>query len=82
MAKVRMKSRMKKQQPVNLECYFCTEKKEPHYSETGQLMKFVSDRGKIMSRSRNGLCAIHQRKVSDSVKYARHLALLPFIVRD
>ncbi len=75
-------TRIKKQQPVNLECFFCTEKKEPSYVNTSELMKFVSDRGKIMSRSRNGLCAVHQRRVSDAVKYARHLALLPFVVRD
>jgi small subunit ribosomal protein S18 len=81
MAKPRIK-RMKKPQPVNLECYFCTEKKEPMFSDVSQLMKFISDRGKIMSRSRNGLCSIHQRRFSDAVKYARHLALLPFIVRD
>lgn len=62
-------------------CYFCTEKKEPTFEDTSSLQRFLTERGKIIPRSRNGLCAKHQRDLSKNVKYARHLALLSFVVR-
>lgn len=62
-------------------CYFCKEEKVPNYLAVSDLQKFVTDRGKIISRTRNGLCAKHQRRLTAAVKYARHLALLPFVGR-
>lgn len=62
-------------------CYFCSEKKEPEFSDVSALKKFLTERSKIIPRSRNGLCARHQRHLAAHIKYARHLALLPFIVR-
>jgi small subunit ribosomal protein S18 len=62
-------------------CYFCTEKKEPTFEDVSVLLRFLTERGKIIPRSRNGLCAKHQRSLTRNVKYARHLALLPFIIR-
>jgi len=60
-------------------CYFCKEEKTPWYSDVASLQKFVSDRGKILPRTRSGLCAKHQRRITSAVKHARHLALLPFV---
>lgn len=60
-------------------CYFCAEKVEPKYSDIVPLQKFVSGQGKITPRSRNGICAKHQRRFTSAVKHARHLALLPFV---
>ena len=62
-------------------CYFCTEKKEPTFEDVGVLQRFLTERSKIMPRSRTGLCAKHQKRVELNTKYARHLALLPFLVR-
>ena len=62
-------------------CFYCEEKKEPWFLDTKSLEKFVTERGKIMSRARTGLCAKHQRRVTISVKHARHLALMPFTAR-
>ena len=62
-------------------CFFCEEKKEPSYPDTETLRRLLTERGKIIGRSRNGLCARHHKKASRAIKYARHLALLPFIVR-
>lgn len=62
-------------------CFYCEEKKEPWFLDTKSLEKFVTERGKIMSRARTGLCAKHQRRVTTSVKHARHLALMPFVAR-
>lgn len=62
-------------------CVFCNEKTEPDFLDYKALEKFVSERGKIYSRTRTSLCAKHQRKITQEIKRARHLAFLPFIVR-
>lgn len=62
-----------------LKCYYCTEKQLPDYKEFETLKKFVSDRGKIFSRGKTGVCAKHQRILAKSIKQARHLAFLPFV---
>jgi small subunit ribosomal protein S18 len=66
---------------VPKECYFCVEKKEPTFEDTQSLTRFLTERGKIIPRSRNGLCAKHQNALALNTKYARHLALLPFVIR-
>ena len=63
------------------ECLFCKEKIVPYYREVEILQKFITDRGKIVSRGRSGVCPKHQRRLAQEVKRARHLALLPFTVR-
>lgn len=63
------------------ECFFCKEKKNPDFLEADTLKKFISERGKIQSRQRTGVCSKHQRKLTVAVKRARLLSLLPFIVR-
>lgn len=60
-------------------CFFCKEKKEPEFNDTAVLSRFITDRAKIIARSRSGLCAKHQKRVTISIKHARHLALLPFV---
>ena len=59
-------------------CYFCKEEKIPWYSDVSSLQKFTTDRGKIIARTRSGICAKHQRRLTVAIKHARHLALLPF----
>jgi len=66
---------------VPKECFFCVEKKEPAFEDVAVLQRFLTERAKIMPRSRTGLCAKHQRTLELNTKYARHLALLPFLVR-
>ena len=62
-----------------LKCYYCQNKTKPNYKEFEVLRKFISDRGKISSRGRTGVCAKHQRILARSIKRARHLALLVFV---
>ncbi len=81
MAKKTPVRRMKKL-IVPKNCYFCVEKKEPWYNDVESLGRYTTERGKIIGRNRSGICAKHQRRLSLAIKYARHLALLPFIVRD
>jgi small subunit ribosomal protein S18 len=62
-------------------CYFCQEKKEPDYKNPEILSRFMSERGKILSTQRTGLCAKHQRRLARQIKRSRFLALLPFVTR-
>jgi small subunit ribosomal protein S18 len=48
------------------------------YKESALLSKFVSERGKILSRRFTGLTAYNQRKVSKAIKRAQHLGYLAF----
>jgi small subunit ribosomal protein S18 len=52
------------------------------YSNTKLLMRFVNDQGKILPKRITGLTAKQQRSVTTAIKYARHLALLPFVAED
>jgi small subunit ribosomal protein S18 len=60
-------------------CNFCKEKKEPDYKDVDTIKKCTTERGKILSRARSGVCAAHQKKLATSIKRARNLALLPFV---
>lgn len=79
MAKKRTVRRQKRIMRAPKECFFCKEKKDPDFKEQETLRRFTTDRGKIIARSRNGICAKHQRALARNIKYARHLALLPFV---
>jgi small subunit ribosomal protein S18 len=60
-------------------CRFCGDKTlKIDYKETRTLRYFVSERGKIVPRRISGNCAEHQRKVTEAIKRARNIALLPF----
>ena len=51
------------------------------YKDLAQLRKYISDRGKIRGRRVSGNCQQHQRDVTDAIKTARELALLPYTQR-
>ncbi len=72
--------RVQKRQ-VPKKCEFCELGRDPWFSNVTDLQKFTTERGKITGRARNGLCARHQRLLSTSIKHARYLALMPFVVR-
>jgi len=60
-------------------CFFCQSKTNPAYTDIVTLRRFITDRVKIVARVKSSLCSKHQRAVSKQIKYARHLALLPFV---
>jgi small subunit ribosomal protein S18 len=65
---------------VRKSCYFCKEKiAEIDYKNTGQLRRYISERGKIRGRGNTGTCRKHQRQVAVSIKRAREMALLPYV---
>lgn len=60
-------------------CTFCVEKAEHiDYKDSAKLKKFVTEKGKILPRRMTGVCAKHQRELSEAIKKARIVALLPF----
>jgi small subunit ribosomal protein S18 len=49
------------------------------YKDAEFLKRFLNEQGKILPRRLTGTSLKFQRKVSQAVKRARHLALLPFV---
>ena len=61
-------------------CAFCVDKVELiDYKDTAKLKKYLSERSKILPRRTTGTCAMHQRQLTDAIKRARHVALLPYV---
>ncbi len=52
------------------------------YLEPKALQRFINDQGKILPRRITGVSAIQQRQVALAIKYARHLAIMPFVSQD
>lgn len=62
-------------------CQFCVDKvKAIDYKDTAKLRKYISERAKILPRRMTGTCAMHQRQLTEAIKRARHIALLPYTV--
>jgi small subunit ribosomal protein S18 len=49
------------------------------YKDVDLLKKFITERGKILPRRLTGLTAKQQRDLTNAVKRARIVALLPFV---
>ncbi len=61
-------------------CAFCVDKVECiDYKDTAKLKRYLSERSKILPRRTTGTCAMHQRQLTDAIKRARHVALLPYV---
>ncbi len=59
-----------------------TKRSSPKYfdfKDVETLKHFIDNYGQIQARSRTGLSAVSQRRLSVAIKRARHLALLPFV---
>lgn len=77
-----MKSEKRRPLKIVKKCQFCKDKTEPLFKDVAVLKRYLTERGKILPRVRSGACAKHQRRVAQSIKHARHLALLPFVSRE
>lgn len=53
--------------------------KEIDYKDVELLLKFITERGKILPRRITGVSAHHQKMLASAVKRARLMALLPFV---
>lgn len=51
------------------------------YKDFKTLQRYMNQFGQIESRRKTGLSEKQQRQLARAIKKARHLALLPFVVR-
>ncbi len=49
------------------------------YKDIHTLSRFITERGKILPRRITGVSANHQKHLTQAIKRARHMALLPFV---
>ncbi len=62
-------------------CTFCAEgAKSIDYKDVDKLRRYISERGKVLPRRVTGTCAFHQRMMTQAVKRARMVALLPYVL--
>lgn len=61
-------------------CQFCVEKAAViDYKDTATLRHYISERAKILPRRTTGVCAMHQRELTEAIKRSRQVALLPYV---
>lgn len=61
-------------------CRFCADKTEfIDYKDIKTLRSFITERGKILPRRMTGVCAVHQRNLTEAIKRARNIAILSFV---
>ena len=61
-------------------CQFCVDMAQfVDYKDTAKLRKYLSERSKILPRRTTGACAYHQRMLTEAIKRARQVALLPYV---
>jgi len=58
------------------------EEKIIDYLDAKFLLRFTNDQGKILPRRITGVTAYQQRQLAQAIKFARHLALIPFVAHD
>ena len=80
MSEVKTEERKKFKKPSKKKvCIFCVDKVESiDYKDVNKLRKFITEKGKILPRRQTGVCAAHQRELTEAIKRARIMALLPF----
>ena len=59
-------------------CQMCAGK-SVDYKDVMIINKYINEKGKILPRRMTGACAKHQRHIDEQVKYARLMALIPFV---
>jgi small subunit ribosomal protein S18 len=77
------KNRKRRKIVQNLSCSLCDSGvKNISYKDVYQLKKFTSVRGKIISTEKSGACHKHQKQLTNAIKRARFMALLPYVSRE
>ncbi|MBS0622256.1 MAG: 30S ribosomal protein S18 [Verrucomicrobia bacterium] len=52
------------------------------YKDVDLLRRFITEQGKILPKRITGVSARHQRLLSNAIKRARYIALLPFVAEE
>ena len=68
-----------RKKPKKKVCAFCVAgEKSIDYKDVAKLKRYMTEKGKIVPRRISGLCAKHQRELTNAIKRARVMALLPY----
>ena len=63
--------------PKRRPCSFCMNKVSYiDFKDIVRLRKYITEKGNIVSRRQTGLCAGHQRQITNAVKRARTMSLI------
>jgi small subunit ribosomal protein S18 len=57
-------------------CKLCEDQVQVDYKQPELLKRFITERGKIVSRHSSGTCAKHQREITRAIKRARVMLLV------
>ena len=80
MSAMRPAKNRKFKKPKRKVCFFTVNKIEfIDYKNIQLLRRFITDRGKILPRRTTGTSAKYQRMLSQAIKRAREITLLPFV---
>ncbi len=61
-------------------CQFCLDKaNEIDYKDVAKLRRYITEKGKIISRRQTGTCAKHQRALANAIKRARYMGLIHYV---
>ena len=65
---------------IDKHCHFCVNQiSNIDWKDTQTLQRFMSHYNRIVPGRRTGLCAKHQRKVTQAIKRSREMGLMPFV---
>ncbi|NGX60660.1 MAG: 30S ribosomal protein S18 [Chlamydiae bacterium] len=56
--------------------------KQIDYKDVETLKRFITERGKILPRRITGVSSHFQRLLTNAIKRARYIGLLPFVAED
>jgi small subunit ribosomal protein S18 len=74
-----MVKRQRMRRPKKKICHFCANKVAGiDYKDYPTIRRYSSERGKILPRRISGNCAKHQRELTQAIKRARNIALIPY----
>ncbi len=59
-------------------CQMCAGK-SVDYKDVPIILKYITEKGKIMPRRMTGACSKHQRHIAQQIKWARFMGLIPFV---
>ena len=61
---------------IKRDCKLCKDQVSIDYKQGDLLKKFMTERGKILSRRMSGNCAMHQRQLANAIKRARTMLIV------
>ncbi len=60
-------------------CWFCAKKEDPDWKETSSYDWLINEFGKISPARISGLCSIHQRMATMSIKRGRNMGMISYV---